>query len=154
MKIKVFGNGLIPRGYGLAPITEPFEVDEQTFNTILNTAGLRIEIEDPNGKFIKVTPGTVKEVIRRFDNVIKVEEKVEDPQIKPVVPEEKYALKYDNITTESSVQSTVKLSYEPKSLIVPADLDNLPTEDTKEKTTEENNDSNTNSYKNNKKHKR
>lgn len=150
MRIKVFGNGLIPRGYGLAPLTTPIDVNEQTFYTILNTAGLRVELEDPNGVFVKVTPGTAGNIIDKFKTMKKEEVKEDkEPQIKPVVPENKF----DNVpitTLEMNSNENLSVVVSPMSVTTTEDQIENSTEEEKK---DENN--NFNSYKNNnKKHKK
>lgn len=56
VKIIVLGQGLIPRGHGIAPKKEPFEVDLKVLNLILGQGGLRpFAIHPITGSKIEIT---------------------------------------------------------------------------------------------------
>lgn len=61
LKIQVLGQGLIPRGLGLAPRKEPFYADYRAIADILNASRLTVYYFNPDtGKFTKLTKETLK----------------------------------------------------------------------------------------------
>ena len=47
LKIQVLGQGLIPRGHGIAPKKEPFPADLTLIGLILGTPGLKMNYINP-----------------------------------------------------------------------------------------------------------
>lgn len=70
LKIQVLGNGMIPRGYGLAPRLEPFPADLTLIKTIMSTHGLTVNMLNPEtGNFVKLTPKNVDKMWKSYNEV-------------------------------------------------------------------------------------
>ena len=70
IKIQVLGKGMIPRGYGLAPRTEPFFADLTFINTIMNTPGLTVRYLNPTTmQFGDLDRKNVKKIYDKYSNV-------------------------------------------------------------------------------------
>ena len=81
LKIQVFGKGLIPRGYGLAPRKNPFPADYVLIGTILNTPGLSVKYINPEtGVPADLTKSNLKKIWDKYSNYV--------APVKPVVVEE------------------------------------------------------------------
>lgn len=69
LKIQVFGKGLIPRGYGLAPRKEPFSADLSLITLIMNTAGLTVNYIHPETKnSVPLTRESFQKVYRTYSS--------------------------------------------------------------------------------------
>ena len=80
LKIQVFGKGLIPRGYGLAPRKNPFPADYVLIGTILNTPGLSVKYINPEtGVPADLTKSNLKKIWDKYSNYV--------APVKPVVVE-------------------------------------------------------------------
>lgn len=72
VKVIVLGHGLIPRGKGIAPCKEPFEVDKKTIKLMLQQGGLIVKIYNPNkDKFERCTFSNYEMLYDAYDGVIK-----------------------------------------------------------------------------------
>lgn len=93
IKVRILGQGLIPRGYGLAPRKDPISVDWRFLNLLLNYGSFKIQYLDPEKKqFFDVTNANAKKVYEKFSAInvpadLKIEEpkKVEPKVVKPAV---------------------------------------------------------------------
>lgn len=148
VKIVILGNGLIPRGGGIAPRLNPFEADINLIRTSILTNGLQVYMINPDtGNKVRVTMQNYEKMYKAFDHkpaINKVATKVETPkapEVKPVIIEPKpvetpvMELKTENHIVEKENETMV---------------------DNKETSTEEtplvpvNNPNSNNDYKNNK----
>ena len=80
LKIQVLGNGLIPRGYGIAPRKDPFPADLVLIGTILNAPGLKVNMLHPDGRYIPITKSNLKRMWESYSNVTSF---VKPAEIKP-----------------------------------------------------------------------
>lgn len=82
VKIQVFGQGLIPRGYGIAPRKTPFEADLSLIKTIMTTPGLKVHLINPaNQKSVEVTHSNVERLYDIYSG--------NKPSVNEVIPEVK-----------------------------------------------------------------
>lgn len=90
LNIQVLGNGLIPRGLGLAPRLEPFPADYTLICTIMQTRGLEVKMVNPDdGKLIKLTPNNVKRMWDKYGKRTPVKRRVIEVNMPPQKEEEK-----------------------------------------------------------------
>lgn len=85
LKIQVLGKGMIPRGYGLAPRTEPFSADFTLITTIMRTPGLSVNMIHPEtGRVIPLTNQNVKRMYDAHSNYKPKSNAA--PAVSPAVP--------------------------------------------------------------------
>ena len=90
LNIQVLGNGLIPRGLGLAPRLEPFPADYILICTIMQTRGLEVKMVNPDdGKLIKLTPHNVKRMWDKYGKRTPAKSRVIEVNMPPQKEEEK-----------------------------------------------------------------
>ena len=105
IKIQVLGNGLIPRGYGLAPRTEPFAVDYTVARLILVTKGLTVNFVNPETKVLSpLTKSNIKDVFDKYNNWVPDTKAINEAVSKPVTPSNKF----DSKPATSVVDTTTK----------------------------------------------
>lgn len=84
LKIQVLGKGLIPRGLGLAPRTEPFPADMTLIHTILCTNGLTVRYIHPEtGQPRDLDNKNLKKVYERWGSTEYKKVPVAQPQQNP-----------------------------------------------------------------------
>lgn len=67
LKIQVLGNGLIPRGLGLAPRKNPFPADYTLISTIMNSGNLRVNYLNPeDGRILPLNRTNLKRVWDKY----------------------------------------------------------------------------------------
>lgn len=91
LKIQVLGNGLIPRGYGLAPRKDPFQADLTLIRTILSTAGLKVNMIHPEtNRPVEITNQNLKRMWDTYNNYDMSKVKVNHvPQTQPALPSDR-----------------------------------------------------------------
>ena len=69
LRIQVLGNGLIPRGHGIAPKKEPFPADLRLIGIILSTGGLKVNFVHPDsGKLIPLNRENYQDMYAKYQN--------------------------------------------------------------------------------------
>lgn len=69
LKIIVLGNGLIPRGLGLAPRKEPINADLNLIQLILSTPGLKVKMLHPeDGHLVDLTKSNLTSNWQKYSN--------------------------------------------------------------------------------------
>ena len=92
LKIQVLGQGLIPRGHGIAPKKEPFPADLTLIGLILGTPGLKMNYINPEtNQLAPLTRDNYQKVYAKYPNgtavkaVVKQAEEDQAPTT-PVAP--------------------------------------------------------------------
>lgn len=89
LKIIVLGEGLIPRGHGIAPRLQPFEADLTIIKKILLTSGLEPFFINPeSGQKVRLTMANCDKMYKMFSGYIKKEKEAPKPQTAPFVKPE------------------------------------------------------------------
>lgn len=119
LKIQVLGNGMIPRGYGLAPRLEPFPADLTLIKTIMSTHGLTVNMLNPaTGKFVNLTPKNVDKMWKSYKDVRSnvmasaQQDKVETPA--KVENNEQPAKEESSVNEEASKADNANSKEEPR----------------------------------------
>lgn len=87
VKIIVLGEGLVPRGHGIAPLKHPFDADLHLINLIMETGNQVPYLINPiNGAKIKLTPANAKKMYDRWSDYKSAPSNEMKPVLHPSVP--------------------------------------------------------------------
>ena len=111
LKVRILGQGLIPRGYGLAPRKDPIEVDWRFLNLLLNHGSFKVQYLDPEKKqFFDVTNANAKKVYEKFsDTNVRTIVKIEEPKKVETVVVPKEVLVQPKVVEEPVVEKVAEV---------------------------------------------